>query len=249
MKNENSNTSLLVSVIIPIYNVEKYLNKCIESVVNQTYKNLEIILIDDESPDSCPEKCDEWSKKDARIKVIHKKNGGLSAARNDGMRLATGKYIGFVDSDDIISPHMIEDLMNLIVDNSSDIVCCDFSKFFEGMKVEYTRYSTMQSINQQEALRLLLSEKITNHLCNKLFKRELFENIEFPVGRKYEDIGVMYKLILVSNKIVICNGKYYGYTIRNTSITNTVEQKSIEDMIYLTNERYTRLNEINMLYE
>ena len=118
-----------ISIIVPIYNVEKQLSTCIESILNQTFMNFELILVDDGSPDKCGEICDEYEKKDKRIKVIHKKNGGLSDARNAGLNIATGKYIGFVDSDDIIHPQMYEKLYNCINKYNSDIIQCKFKKF------------------------------------------------------------------------------------------------------------------------
>ena len=121
----------MISVIVPIYNVEKYVNKCVGSIVNQTYTNLEIILVDDGSPDRCPEICDEWAKKDSRIKVIHKKNGGLSDARNAGMKIASGDYIAFVDSDDWIAPEMYERLLMAIKNDNSDIAACAVKMVWE----------------------------------------------------------------------------------------------------------------------
>ena len=116
----------LVSIIVPIYNVEKYIKECIDSIINQTYKNLEIILVDDGSPDCCPKICDEYSKKDKRIKVIHKENGGLSSARNAGLDVAKGEYVSFIDSDDVVDEKFIETLYNLCIENNCDISECNF---------------------------------------------------------------------------------------------------------------------------
>ena len=124
----------LISVIVPIYNVEKYLQKCVDSIINQTYKNLEIILVDDGSPDNCPKMCDDYAEKDSRIKVVHKENGGLSDARNVGMEVATGEYVSFIDSDDYISLDFYETLLETIVDNDSDVVECGVVKFYENEK-------------------------------------------------------------------------------------------------------------------
>ena len=123
------NKEPMVSVIVPIYNVEKYLKRCIDSILNQTYKNLEIILVDDGSPDKCPQICDEYAKSDKRIKVIHKQNAGVSAARNDGLAIAQGDLIGFVDSDDFIHPSMYEEMVNYLVSQDCDLVSCGFSEF------------------------------------------------------------------------------------------------------------------------
>ena len=245
----NENKNPIVSVIVPVYNTEKYIDKCIQSIVNQTYESLEIVVIDDGSTDKSTLICDKWKDKDSRIKVIHKKNGGLSDARNIGIDNSSGEFVCFVDSDDIISPNMVEDLMNIVLCNNNDIVCCNFARFIDGEEIKYTRYSKTRSVSQQEAIKLLLKDEITNHVCNKLFRKQVFKDIRFPIGRKYEDIGVMYKLILNSDKIIITDGKYYGYTIRNESITNTVKQEAINDMIYLVNERYNELSKRNMYFE
>ena len=121
----------LISIIVPVYKVEKYLNRCIHSIVNQTMKDLEIILVDDGSPDTCPKMCDDWAKKDKRIKVIHQKNKGLSAARNHGIKISKGKYIGFVDSDDYIDKYMYENMVSVLIKEQGDMCCCKLQKVYE----------------------------------------------------------------------------------------------------------------------
>ena len=238
-----------ITVIVPVYKVEKYLNKCVESIVTQTYSNIEIILVDDGSPDNCPKICDEWAEKDNRIKVIHKKNGGLSEARNVGIKKATGDYISFVDSDDIISVNMYKNMMNLMIKNNADIVTCEFARFMDGEKPKFKNESNFKIYNSQDSLKKLLTEKISNHVCNKLFKKQLFCGIEFPTGRNYEDIMVMYKLILKIKKLITCNGLYYGYMSRENSITHCCSKKSIEDYIDSINTRYNDLIFDSKLYE
>ena len=144
----------LLSVIVPIYNVEDYLNRCVDSIINQTYKNLEIILVDDGSPDNCPQMCDDYAKKDSRIRVVHKENGGLSDARNAGMKVATGEYVSFIDSDDYISLDFYETLFQTMVDNDSDIVECSVVKFYENEKfdeysddLKVTNYETVDALD------------------------------------------------------------------------------------------------------
>ena len=132
MNKKKKKDSSKISVIIPVYNVEEYLDKCVTSVLNQTYKNLEIILVDDGSPDNCPKMCDEWAKKDKRIKVVHKKNGGLSDARNSGIEVCTGEYIGFVDSDDYIDKQMYKELLKRIESTNSDMVMCGINCVNDG---------------------------------------------------------------------------------------------------------------------
>ena len=147
----------LISVIVPIYNVEKYLDRCVESIINQTYKNLEIILVDDGSPDNCTQMCDDYAKKDSRIRVVHKENGGLSDARNAGMEVATGEYVSFIDSDDYISLDFYETLFQTMIDNDSDIVECSVVKFYENGKFdEYSDDQMIKNFNTVDGLEGLI---------------------------------------------------------------------------------------------
>lgn len=230
-----------ISIIVAVYNVEKYLDKCIESVVNQTYKDIEIILVDDGSPDNCPTMCDNWAKKDNRIKVIHKNNGGLSDARNKGLEMITGDYVGFVDGDDVISSKMYEKLLTLIEDNNAEISICQFARFPDGSVPNYTIVEDCTIRDRNEALKEVLAEKIGNHICNKLFKRELFSKTLFTKGVAYEDIFIFYKLLLKSNKIAITSSKLYGYMQREDSITNGCTVKNVKDYIKANNTRYESL--------
>ena len=178
----------LISVIVPIYKVEKYLHKCIDSILAQTYTNLEIILVDDGSPDNCGKICDEYAAKDSRIKVIHQPNGGLSAARNAGLDIATGDYIGFVDSDDYIAPDMYEKLYNALVKNDADMAICDYQRF--GNELPYDEMSlTTEVITGLQAM----EKQNTVINCSfvvawsKLYKSFIFSNVRFPVGKINED--------------------------------------------------------------
>jgi glycosyltransferase involved in cell wall biosynthesis len=228
-----------ISVIVPVYKVEKYLDKCIESIINQTYSNLEIILVDDGSPDNCPKICDNWAKKDNRIKVIHKKNGGLSEARNYGLNEASGNYVGFVDSDDIISQDMYEKMFKLLNDTKADISVCKFKRFKENEVLKFNNNDDdINFYTKDKALESLLVDKLTSHICNKLFKIELFENIEFPIGYKYEDIRTTYKIFEKANLVVETREELYGYLIRNDSITENVTKESITQYMIAVNERY-----------
>ena len=170
--------SALISVIIPIYNVEKYLDRCIESVVVQTYKNLEIILVDDGSPDNCPTMCDEWAKKDSRIKVIHKENGGQASARNKALDICTGDYISFIDSDDSILPNMYENMLTVMLENNGDISVCGYMAD-NGLRVAKTYITDkVKAFNTQEAIEeYFLKESIAPTVTNKLFAAAIFENI------------------------------------------------------------------------
>ena len=189
-----------ISIIVPFYNVEKYAPKCIESIINQTYTNLEIILVDDGSPDTCGKICDDYALKDGRIKVIHKKNAGLSDARNVGIKEATGKYIGFVDGDDYIEKDMYKYLYNLIKENNADISICGVEEVYEDGSIQDEKAKeSIEILSKEDAIKeLLLDKKVRSHAWDKLYKRELFENIEYPYGRKMEDIATTYKLFDLS---------------------------------------------------
>lgn len=232
----------LISVIVPIFNVEKYLEKSVNSIINQTYKNIEIILVDDESPDNCGKICDEYSKKDNRIKVIHKKNGGLSDARNAGVKIAEGEYILFIDSDDWIENNMIEILYKNIKRYDADISICEFQEeSTEGTILKSkTENKEIKVFNREEALyELILQDNITNHAWNKLYKKKLFEGIKYPKGKLMEDIGTTYRLFEKSNKIVYQNINLYHYIQRSTSILGNITEKRINDQeeaVFLRNE-------------
>lgn len=235
-----------ISIIIPVYKVEKYLDKCVESVVNQTYKNLEIILVDDGSPDKCPQMCDEWAKKDKRIKVIHKENGGLSDARNKGLDMATGDYIMFLDSDDYVSMQICEKLLDLSLKNNADISMCGFAEFYEDedLLVVDTNCNTMvlnrtQIINQiyKPTINLLMTA------WAKLYKKEIFEDIRYPVGKLHEDEFVIHQVIYKANTFAHTTEKLYYYLKRRESITAVKKQKNITDVLEAFKNRYDFLNE------
>ena len=210
----------LISVIIPIYNVEQYLDECLNSVINQTYKKIEIILVDDGSTDNSGNICDEYKKKDNRIKVIHKANGGLSDARNVGIKLASGKYIQFIDSDDFIDNDMIEILYNLIKENDADISMCS-NYILVGKKKKSDCSGKKYIYNRIEALKeILLDQKVRSYAWNKLIKRELLNNIEFPKGKVFEDILTIPKLFEISSKIIFLDVPKYYYRQREGSILN-----------------------------
>lgn len=201
----------LISVIVPIYNVEKYLNKCIESIINQSYSNLEIILVDDGSKDSSGIMCDSYILKDKRIKVIHKENGGLSDARNVGLDKAKGEYIVFIDSDDWIDEKMIEILYNIIKKNNSDISICDY--FLAYNEEIQTQKEDIEIINLSniEALKTIYDKDLGVCMIvawNKLYKRNLFkDDIRYPYGKIHEDEFTTYKLLYKAKKNIIYKSK------------------------------------------
>lgn len=230
----------LISVIVPVYKVEKYIHKCIESIINQTYDNLEIILIDDGSPDNCPKICDEYALRDNRIKVIHQENKGLSSARNKGIELAKGEYIGFVDSDDFVEPSMFQDLYNAIVKNNADISICNFYVINNKSKEKIIKNGLKnKQYYKIEALReILLDNEIQSYAWNKLYKRELFKNVKYPVGKKYEDIGTTFYLFEKSNRIQYIGKPEYNYLNREDSIVFNYNEQTIIDYIDIIIERY-----------
>lgn len=210
----------LISVIVPIYNVEKYLDRCVDSIINQTYKNLEIILVDDGSPDNCPQMCDDYAKKDSRIKVVHKENGGLSDARNVGMEVATGEYVSFIDSDDYISLDFYETLLETIVDNDSDIVECGVVKFYENRKFdEYSDDLKVTNYDTLDGLEGLINENpFKQHVWNKLYKTNIALDIPYAVGKLNEDEFWTYQIFGKAKKVTRINKTMYYYFQRGSSI-------------------------------
>ncbi len=210
----------LISVIVPIYNVEKYLDRCVDSIINQTYKNLEIILVDDGSPDNCPKMCDDYAKIDNRIKVVHKENGGLSDARNVGMEVATGEYVSFIDSDDYISLDFYETLFQTMIDNDSDIVECSVVKFYENEKFdEYSDDLKITNYDTLYALDGLINENpFKQHVWNKLYKSNIVLDIPYAVGKLNEDEFWTYQIFGKAKKVTRINKTMYYYFQRGSSI-------------------------------
>lgn len=224
----------LISVIVPIYNIEPYVNRCVESVVKQTYSNLEIILVDDGSEDNSPSICDKWKEKDSRIVVIHKANGGLSDARNAGMKISHGKFYSFVDGDDEMSPNMLERLYKALRNTDSDVSMCRMEKI-EACKSYVTRkykFDCKQKIlSSKEAIQLLLKDELDCSACLKLYSANVFGKIEFPFGKTNEDFAVMYKVFANASKIVYIPDILYHYYFRENSITSTKFNRSQFDKI------------------
>ncbi len=210
----------LISVIIPIYKVEAFLDRCVLSVVEQSYSLLEIILVDDGSPDNCPQMCDEWAQKDSRIKVIHKENGGLSDARNAGMKSASGEYIAFVDSDDWVAPEFVERLLSAMRDDDSQIAACTVEMVWEdGTPSSLLTARTNALLNQEEAQRALLEESLLKHpVWYKLYKRETIAGIAFEVGRLHEDVFWSYQAVGRAEKVSVIDYIGYYYFQRSGSI-------------------------------
>ncbi len=220
----------LISVIVPVYQVENYLNQCIESIIEQTYTNLEIILIDDGSKDNCPQICDDWSIKDKRIKVIHKKNGGLSDARNVGLDIAKGKYIAFIDSDDWVDSRYIELLYNSLIKSEADISACSIQKVYDADSVDpYNLNPKLQLVTPKEAIKdILYDRRFKTVAWNKLYSKEILSGERFIVGRIHEDEFFSYKVFDKAQKLVFVDASLYKYRQRSGSIMSSPSLKHLD---------------------
>ncbi len=219
-----------ISVIVPVYNIGKYIGRCLESIINQTYDNLEILVIDDGSKDNSGEICDHYAQKDGRIKVIHKENGGVSSARNLGLKMATGDYISFVDGDDYIDNRMYEILLNNLVSTKSDISICDFMT--TGVDDDKTIFiNNIYELSNEDAIKHLYIDKDLTFvsLCSKVYKIEIFHNVIMPCISCAEDNYILYKLLYKSNKIVYTPSKLYKYYQRGNSAVHTFDESSAND--------------------
>lgn len=245
-----------ISIIIPAYNVQKYLNKCIESVIAQTYKKIEIILVDDGSTDESSKLCDIWASKDDRINVIHKKNGGLSEARNIGLDNSTGKFVMFIDSDDYIEPDMVALLYNRAINDNSQMVLCNFNYVDES-------YQYMKQLNLNLPLKdeIISKEEFLNRLVkdnkywyyvvawNKLYNRELFNDIRYPIGKLHEDEFIIQLIVDKCINISCVQNSLYNYLQRNNSIMGKkVNSRTIDGAeAFLLRANYLEENGMNEL--
>lgn len=215
----------LISVIVPIYHVEQYLRRCIDSIIGQTYKNLEIILVDDGSDDGCPAICDEYARKDNRIVVIHKENGGVSDARNNGLDAAKGEYIGFVDPDDYIHRDMYRILMDTILKDSADACICSYKYVYDGREKETDTVfdgdisEIIKSGNEIQYLYYNCDRKLELTVpWNKLYKKEVFRDLRYPKGKIFEDEATTFKILYRCQKVCLIDLPLYYYLQRNDSI-------------------------------
>lgn len=222
----------LISIIVPVYRVEEYLQRCVDSILAQTYENLEIILVDDGSPDGCPEICDAYARKDQRVKVIHQENAGLSGARNAGIDLAKGEYLAFVDSDDYVAPDFIEALYEVLQETGCAIGQCRFA-YVQGERLENEDNRSLRIYRGESLMeQLYASEDEATYFVvawNKLYRRELFEQIRYPKGRIHEDEATTYRLFHEGRKLAFLDRALYGYFTQNTgSITSRFSKKRLE---------------------
>lgn len=208
-----------ISIIVPVYKVEKYLEKCVDSILAQTFTDFELILVDDGSPDRSGAMCDEYAQKDSRVRVIHKENGGLSSARNAGIDVAKGRYLGFVDSDDYIAADMYELLYQEITQSQADLAICGIYDVYEG-KPPKIKKKIHEVVSPEEALLLILQGNIISvHAYNKLYKKNLFDEIRYPIGKYHEDSFIIVDVLDKCNKVAINSSQKYYYFHREGSIT------------------------------
>lgn len=213
---------ILVSVIVPIYQVEKYLQQCVDSILQQTYRELEIILVDDGSKDASARICDMYAEKDARVQVIHKENGGLSSARNTGLDIATGEYILFIDSDDWIEVDMVDLLLSNLIKENADISACGFKKEYKDAEETVVFSHQYLVLNTEQGIKYgVMNGYYSIIACNKLVNANLYKGMRFPLGKTSEDYYVTYQLLVRSRKLVYDSREVYHYRMRKGSIGHT----------------------------
>lgn len=223
----------LVSIVVPVYNVESYLQECLDSVLGQSYANLEIILVDDGSTDSSALICKKYAGRDSRVRYFHKENGGLSSARNFGLPMATGEYLMYVDSDDMIAPNMVE-LMMAPLQRGTDISVCGFGTFYRTDEIDYdcSAKASLNNMSAEDALVHLYSERGSGcAACAKLAKIELWRKVVFPEGRKFEDFSRIHNLFLCASSVGLSDAPLYFYRKRPGSITSRMSEPAACDLL------------------
>lgn len=233
-----------VSVIVPIYNVEEYVRECIESILNQTFKDFELLLINDGSTDDSPKICKYYEKLDPRVKVINKVNGGLSDARNAGIDVAKGKYLTFIDGDDFIAKDTLETMYNSINKTDIKIAVCNMIRYYEDGETEYFYRPSKDNIllKEDDRFKTLAQPSV----CNKMFKTELFKDIRFPYKKYYEDTFVYHELVMQTNSVVLTGKDSYYYRCRRGSILDGGYSKKYFDFIEAVYLRATFLDRNNV---
>ena len=225
----------LISIIVPCYKVEQYLPKCVDSILAQTYANLEIWLVDDGSPDSCGKICDEYAKHDSRIKVIHKENGGLSDARNVAIDKATGEWLTFIDSDDYVAHDYVKTLYELVCQHNCEMSVAGFQVIYDNvaLKNEKDYHISVEIMDATCAVeKMFYQEKFDNMAWGKLYHKSLFESgIRFPKGLLFEDLATTYRLLFECKRVVVTSRKIYYYLLRPTSIEGSYSPRKVESMI------------------
>lgn len=234
--------STLVSIIVPVYGVEAYLPACVDSLLAQTCQSLEILLVDDGSPDSCPAICDAYAARDPRVRVIHKQNGGAASARNVGLAAARGAYISLVDSDDWVSPNFIEFLLRLLTETHSDVSVCSFANVFQnGRAANPIAYPHLETLSQIDFLERFLIDWTCGMATNKLFRAEVLRNVRYEEGHKIDDEFFTYKAIMNCNQVVISDEVLYWYRMRKSSVMTSASQcqeRILRDKLEYLESRY-----------
>lgn len=224
-----------VSIVVPVYKVEPYIENCIESIIHQTYKDFELILVDDGSPDRCPQICEEYALQDSRIKVIHKENGGLSDARNVGLKNAVGEYVTYIDSDDSVHPLYIETLLKAILETKSDFAIVDFLKVYSTAEYKTINIKDIdiKKMKSKDVLALILYQKFHDvSVWGGLYPLEMAKVFTFPVGKLFEDLYTSYKFYLNAEYVAVIDAKLYYYLQRKNSIMSSeLSQRYIHDML------------------
>ena len=234
----------IISIIVPVYNVEKYVKKCLDSILAQTLNNIEIIVVDDGSTDSSGTICDEYVKLDNRIHVYHKTNGGLSSARNYGIEKSTGRYLGFVDSDDYIEPDMYEVLLNNLQKYDADMSLCGLYDIYNGKPRKLFLDNRTFEATVEETIKIVLEAKITSVTAvNKLYKRELFDDVRYPEGKTAEDAFIILDLLMRCKKTVVTTIQKYYYVHRPGSITTVFFNVKTLDVLDAYNKNYVIIKE------
>ncbi len=228
MTQQPTGTQPEISIIVPVYKVERYLRQCLDSILGQTFGDWECILVDDGSPDGCPQLCDEYAARDPRFRVIHRTNGGLSAARNSGLREARGRYIGFVDSDDWVAPQMFERLYELITEHGTDMAQVGFRKEYVGHASPKRLVEQVEVADRKRIVREnIYDDRLPNYMWNKLFRREVI-NSEFPEGKVFEDMAAINRWACDIRSAVLAPDTLYHYRMRKSGIINTQISRRFE---------------------
>ena len=230
----------LISVIVPVYKTQQYLDRCVSSIRNQTYENLEIILVDDGSPDRSGEMCDALALEDSRIRVVHKENGGLASARNAGIDAMTGEYAAFVDSDDDIAPEMIRSLYDLCVQHQAQVACCGIERVNDQGHVNYFNENVTDFLlltREGAMAELLENYRVTNSVCDKLIHKSVFDGLRLTEGYIYEDFDVMYRCLHRADRVVYTGAPYYRYYLSQGSILRSTFNAKQFDLVRAARKR------------
>lgn len=224
----------LISVIVPVYKTEQYLERCVKSIVSQTYRDIEVILVDDGSPDGSGKLADMLASADERIRVVHKENGGLSSARNAGLDIAIGEYVSFVDSDDFISQTMLENMHRLMKSTGADVVATGRIDKYEDSGKETENFKSEQEVcytSEQAIVRLLTRDGLDVSVCDKLFARTLFDKIRFPVGKTNEDNAIIFDVFMQVKRLARTNTADYYYCHRSNSISTSISERAMQCLL------------------